>query len=66
MNKNDSPRRALGKGLNSLLPTRTPRAEEPSPPPETSVTHLPVEDIQPNPNQPRSHFEDARLEELAR
>lgn len=66
MNKNDSPRRALGKGLNSLLPARTPRAEEPSPAPETSVTHLSVDDIQPNPNQPRSHFDDVKLEELAR
>ena len=67
MNKNDSPRRALGKGLNSLLPARTQRVDEPSPSSEaTSITQLAVADIQPNPHQPRTQFEDVKLEELAR
>lgn len=66
MNKNDSPRRALGKGLHSLLPARVTRSEEEAPPAATSVTHLALDDIQPNPNQPRSHFEDLKLAELAR
>ncbi len=65
MNKNDSPRRALGKGLNSLLPARAARPEEPPPPAVQSVTELAVGEIQPNPNQPRSHFEDVKLGELA-
>lgn len=75
MNKNDNPRRALGKGLNSLLPARNARTEEPpqrlsnSTPdstPDSTITQLPIEAIRPNPHQPRSHFDDAKLEELSR
>lgn len=57
-------RRALGKGLGALIPTRPPVA----PPPATSgdqVTHLPIDQIEPNPLQPRRVFHGQRLEELA-
>jgi ParB family chromosome partitioning protein len=55
----DKQRRALGKGLASLLPTRTTEAAASSP------THLPINSIQPNPMQPRTLFQPDRLEELA-
>lgn len=62
----DNPRRALGKGLSALLPTR-PTAQ---PPAETShsgeeVAHLAIDLIEPNPLQPRRVFQHDRIEELA-
>lgn len=68
MNKStDVPRRALGKGLGALLPTRpTPQpltVEMPRPGEE--VAQLPIDLIQPNPLQPRRLFQPDRLEELA-
>jgi ParB family transcriptional regulator, chromosome partitioning protein len=62
----DSPRRALGKGLSALLPTR-PTAQ---PPVETAhsgdeVALIPIELIEPNPLQPRRIFQHDRIEELA-
>ena len=71
MSKSEQPRRALGKGMGALLPTRThiPQpAPIPSPEPwepHESALHLPVDAIEPNPLQPRRVFEDNRLEELA-
>jgi ParB family chromosome partitioning protein len=67
MSKNvDNPRRALGKGLTALLPTR-PTAQ---PPVEIvhsgeRVAQLPIELIEPNPLQPRRVFHQDRIEELA-
>lgn len=54
---------ALGKGLHSLLPQRPiaePKSEVLLP-----VTELPVDQIHPNPNQPRREFRDQQLLELA-
>lgn len=48
-------RRALGKGLAQLLGEQS----------ETQITELPIEAITPNPNQPRTHFDEDSLEELA-
>ena len=66
MNKPDNPRKALGKGLGALLPTRPPSA--PAAPPveihETPQT-LAVDLIDPNPLQPRRLFQNDRLGELA-
>jgi ParB family transcriptional regulator, chromosome partitioning protein len=67
MNKNvDSTRRALGKGLSALLPTR-PTAQ-----PAVETTHLgeevaqlSIDLIEPNPLQPRRLFQSDRIEELA-
>ncbi len=70
MSKND-PRKALGKGLHSLLPQRpAPVAEAapapaPEPPPEGSVFIVPIGQVAPNPNQPRREFDQAALLELA-
>jgi ParB family transcriptional regulator, chromosome partitioning protein len=61
--KADNPRKALGRGLGALLPTRPPaspvnsQAEEPQ--------AVPVDSIDPNPLQPRRVFHSERLEELA-
>jgi ParB family chromosome partitioning protein len=53
-------RKALGKGLSALLPDPEP-AEAP---PETTNT-VPIGELEPNPFQPRTVFESARLAELA-
>src|SRR5271167_321570 len=64
----EGPRRALGKGLTALLPDRVepPNQIERTAtlPPETP-NRVPIDDIDPNPLQPRRSFEPARLEELA-
>jgi ParB family transcriptional regulator, chromosome partitioning protein len=73
MNKTDTTRRALGKGLSSLLPTR-PTAQPAMPPAPTAPPQpvrsetpakLAIDAIEPNPLQPRRVFEDARLAELS-
>ena len=68
----DKQRKALGRGLSALLPTRpatiapaaaagaaTALVQEPTP------NRLPIDSIQANPLQPRTVFEPAKLEELA-
>lgn len=62
----DTPRRGLGRGLSSLLGEVSteqpiaPGAERP-----TGIQMLQVAAIEPNPAQPRRHFDDAALDELA-
>ncbi|MBW1997073.1 MAG: ParB/RepB/Spo0J family partition protein [Deltaproteobacteria bacterium] len=54
-------RKALGKGLSALIPEADKISTE------TEVFfQCPVEDIEPNPYQPRQEFQDSDLEELAR
>ena len=74
MNKGPDPRKALGKGLSALLPSRTPPRPEPDPPQvadaaaqqaQQTVQQLPIDSIEPNPVQPRTIFISDRLEELA-
>jgi ParB family chromosome partitioning protein len=73
MSKNPEPRKALGKGLSALLPSRTaPAPQQPSPTPAQAeaptpqvVQQLPIDSIEPNPVQPRSVFQNDRLVELA-
>ncbi|MGH9468686.1 MAG: ParB/RepB/Spo0J family partition protein [Terriglobales bacterium] len=78
MNKPASPpppaRKALGRGLNALLaPSATPlgaRSAAAAPPAphagkEGELRQLPIEQIQPNPLQPRRHFDPVELDELA-
>ena len=55
------PRKALGKGLGALLPPAAPPSARPS----SSVIPIPVDDIDPNPVQPRSTFDAESLRELA-
>jgi ParB family chromosome partitioning protein len=66
MSKTDNPRKALGRGLNTLLPTRTPAPLPPaSPEPGEPAQTVPIEAIDPNPLQPRRVFQPERLAELA-
>ena len=65
MNKVDAPRRALGKGLSALLPTRAPSQPPPEPVPGETVSSVPIDSIDPNPLQPRRMFHSERLGELA-
>jgi ParB family transcriptional regulator, chromosome partitioning protein len=63
-------RKALGKGLHSLLPTRpTAPPAEPipaaAPTADGDVQRLPIEQVAPNPNQPRRDFDEAALLELS-
>ena len=58
-------KKALGRGLGALIPSR-PAAEAPAPQPGHGLAEVPVEQISPNPYQPRKTFNDASLEELAR
>jgi ParB family chromosome partitioning protein len=52
-------RKALGRGLEALLPTTgTPSSQ-------SGLLHLPVDNIAPNPDQPRRQFDGESLAELA-
>ena len=56
-------RSGLGRGLDALLPQRDVVEERSDPEVQNTVS---VDAIEPNPNQPRSEFDDEALEELAR
>lgn len=59
----------LGKGLNSMLGGETLSAfvaiTQPQSEGGARITSLPLSEISPNPNQPRQHFDEEALEELA-
>src|SRR5687767_2161194 len=57
-------RNALGKGLSALLPDPDPQAPAPTTS-DSGILDLPVEALEPNPVQPRTHFPAAALAELA-
>ncbi len=64
-----NPRRALGKGLGALLPTRLPASAAPAPAatptgPEHANT-IAIDQIDPNPVQPRRVFQPEPLNQLA-
>lgn len=48
----------LGRGLEALIPTGEARRE-------AGLTQVALADISPNPRQPRSHFDETELQELA-
>jgi len=54
-------RKALGRGLEALIPSSTAVMEGTQP----GVRELPIADIGPNPFQPRSRFDDEAIQELA-
>lgn len=63
-NAPDKQRKALGKGLSALLPSKptpTPAHSEPG----SQVAAILISEIDPNPLQPRSVFDSTRIEELA-
>lgn len=49
----------LGKGLGSLIPS------ENQPQPVSGIDSIPVAEVQPNPHQPRKHFDEETLTTLA-
>lgn len=51
-------RRALGRGLSALLPDMSPTANE-------ELLEVDIDHIEPNSLQPRTNFDDERLESLA-
>lgn len=51
---------ALGRGLDALISTETVRTEGSS-----TITEIPIEQIEANPNQPRRDFDENALNELA-
>jgi ParB family chromosome partitioning protein len=61
-------KKALGRGLGALIPSR-PVASAPAPAAAVSgpgLANIPIDQISPNPYQPRKTFNDASIEELAR
>lgn len=55
-------RKALGKGLSSLIPSGSRQEESPQ---DQRLKEVALEDIVPNPNQPRKLFAKEALDELA-
>ena len=56
-------KKVLGRGLGALIPQRA----EPAPhAPTSGLAQIPLEQIQPNPYQPRRTFNEASIDELAR
>jgi ParB family chromosome partitioning protein len=79
MNPSDPKRKNLGRGLNALFgdqepeaapaPVTAPAAAAPAPVPQaagTPVTKLPVDLLAPSDFQPRRHFDETALDELAK
>lgn len=56
-------RSGLGKGLDALIPTGS-GGQPPAGGSSTGLREVPVTAVQPNPNQPRVHFDEEALAEL--
>jgi ParB family transcriptional regulator, chromosome partitioning protein len=62
----DTPRRGLGRGLSALMgETAAEQPLDPAAPRAAGVRLMSIGHISPNPHQPRRHFDDAALDELA-
>lgn len=55
--------KGLGRGLDALFGGTAPKQEPQGQ--ESAVNLMPITALHPNPNQPRRHFDDAALRELA-
>ena len=53
-------RSGLGRGLSSLIPSEAVAGAAPG-----ALREVPVSAIQPNPHQPRKHFDEESLASLA-
>jgi ParB family chromosome partitioning protein len=58
-----SKKRGLGKGLEALIPSAAPKAV--SPEVQAGVIEVPIDQIVPNPRQPRQMMDQTKLQELA-
>lgn len=63
-------KKALGRGLGALIPSKPAEAPAAAPAPQSvpgsGLALVPIEQISPNPYQPRKTFNDASIEELSR
>jgi ParB family transcriptional regulator, chromosome partitioning protein len=60
-------KKVLGRGLGALIPQRSDSApSQPAAPASAGLAEVPIEQISPNPLQPRKTFNEASIEELAR
>lgn len=57
--------RGLGRGFDSLIPTEVEKEFDPTPTGSSDVHHIGVEQIDPNPHQPRDGFNQQELDALA-
>ena len=53
-------KKGLGRGLDALFGGSEPKREQ-----EAASSTLPVSSLRPNPGQPRRHFDEDALRELA-
>lgn len=71
-----SKKKALGRGLSALLKDNTPEEKldvdiqspaspQPAAPPASGIAEIPVDEIEVNPFQPRTHFDQEALRELS-
>lgn len=65
MNDRKPERRGLGRGLSALMADTYLSQSDVDESPRRAETHIPIEFIEPNPDQPRRTFEPEKLEELA-
>ncbi|MBD3629107.1 ParB/RepB/Spo0J family partition protein [Cyclobacterium sp.] len=65
VSKTNKKRGALGKGLGALLQDSPQKGESGENHPIAGIFEIPLEQIQVNPFQPRTHFDKTALEELA-
>jgi len=62
----DAPRRGLGRGLSALMgEAAVEQPIDPAAPKAAGVRMMHIAHIQPNPHQPRRHFDETALDELA-
>ena len=59
-------KKVLGRGLGALIPQRPAEAPAPAAAPSSGLMELAIDQIAPNPYQPRKTFNEASIEELAR
>ena len=65
MNDKKTDRRGLGRGLSALMADVNLNPKEPEAAPRRAEMRVPLERLEPNPDQPRRTFEPEALEELA-
>lgn len=61
----DPKRRGLGRGLAALMGDSSPAAGEAAAAARSGAREIPIEQLKPNPYQPRKHFQKEALDELA-
>ena len=64
MSKSKTPARGLGRGLSALMSDVTPQADNQQPVQNSAERLIAIEQIYPNPDQPRRTFDDQAMEDL--